>query len=440
MTDRSGQQLDNYRLLRVLGEGTFGEVYLGENIHRKTQVAVKVLHAHLSNDQFFSFINEARIFRLRHPNIIPVIDFGVERGTSIPFIVMDYAPNGTLRQRHAKGSHVPLASIVQYVNQVAAALQYAHEENIVHRDVKPENMLIGQHGEILLSDFGVAVDRQGDSTAIQETQLTAGTPYYMAPEQFVGKPSRASDQYALGIVVYEWLRGAPPFQGTFFELFGQHTRSTPPPLPRLIELYSPALEQVVMRALAKEPKSRFASVQEFAAALQEVYRQALAAQVMPSASGRTKEQWLADGDTYYRTRRNDEAIAAYSQAIALDPDYAMAYNNRGTAYHNLQQYRQAIADYDRAIELNPGYTTAYNNRGSAYYSLGDYHKAIADFDRVIALTPQNASAYNNRGTAYHDLQEYQRAIADYDQALALDPGYSPARTNREASLRKLREQ
>jgi eukaryotic-like serine/threonine-protein kinase len=128
MTDYVGQQLGNYRLIRLLGKGSFAEVYLGEHIHLSTQAAIKVLHTQLTSDDVDNFRNEARIIaRLIHPHIVRVIEFGVEGKT--PFLVMDYAPHGTLRQRHPKGTGLPLDTVVSYVKQLADALQYAHEKS-----------------------------------------------------------------------------------------------------------------------------------------------------------------------------------------------------------------------------------------------------------------------------------------------------------------------
>src|SRR6266487_3035506 len=209
---REGQQLGNYRLIQLLGQGSFSEVYLGEHNHLHTQTAIKVLHGQLAKNDVEGFLTEARaLAHLRHPHIIQVLDFGVE-GTT-PFLVMDYAPNGNLRQHHTKGTLIPLDTIITYVMQVAEALQYAHQEKLIHRDIKPENMLLGRNNEVLLSDFGIAIMIQ--SSRSQHLQDTAGTIAYMAPEQLRGKPSPASDQYALGIAVYEWLCGDRPFHGTF---------------------------------------------------------------------------------------------------------------------------------------------------------------------------------------------------------------------------------
>ncbi len=264
MADRIGQQLDNYRLTRLLGAGGFGEVYLAEHLYRTTQVAIKIL-PQLAQDDLHSFLIEARTFRLKHPNIVQVLDFGVEG--RIPFIVMEYAPNGTLRQRHPKGTRVLLPTIVSYVKQVASALQYAHDERLVHRDVKPENMLIGVQNQVLLSDFGIATIAHG--TASQSVEAMAGTIPYMAPEQIQGHPRSASDQYSLGVVVYQWLCGDYPFHGTLTDVAMQHLTMPPPSLREKVPAISPDVEQVVTTALAKDPKQRFGSLLAFATALEQ---------------------------------------------------------------------------------------------------------------------------------------------------------------------------
>ncbi len=266
MTERIGQQLGNYRLIRLLGKGGFADTYLGEHTYLKTQAAIKVLQAQLAQADQEAFFNEARtIARLKHPNIVRVLDFGVEYVT--PYLVMDYAPNGTLRQRHPRGVPLPLPVILPYVKQIAAALQYAHSQKLVHRDVKPENMLLGAGYEVLLSDFGIATIVQ--STRADNLQNVAGTVSYMAPEQIQGKPREASDQYALAVVVYEWLTGSVPFNGTYVEVALQHERMSPPLLRERMPTISPDVEQVVLTALSKDPQQRFGNIQAFANALEQ---------------------------------------------------------------------------------------------------------------------------------------------------------------------------
>lgn len=265
MTDRIGQQLGHYRLVKLLGKGGFAEVYLGEHVHLGTQVAVKLLHAQLREETIAQFRQEARLLaQLKHPNIVRILDFGVENGE--PFLVMDYAAQGTLRQRHARGTPLALPTIVHYVKQIAQALQYAHDRKLIHRDIKPENMFIGENGEVLLSDFGIAAMSQ--SLRYAGTQDIVGTVTYMAPEQIQAHPGYASDQYALAAVVYEWLSGQPPFRGSYTEVMAKHCAVPPPPLRGQLPISS-EVEQVLFTALAKDPKDRFLSVQAFANAFEQ---------------------------------------------------------------------------------------------------------------------------------------------------------------------------
>src|SRR5713101_6487948 len=277
MNDRVGQQLGNYRLLRLLGRGGQASVYLGEHIYLKSQAALKVRHTVLSEEEQAVFLQEAQtLVRLTHPHIVRVLDFALEDG--MPFLVMEYAPHGTLRQRHPKGTQMPLEVILPYVHQVASALQYTHDQGLIHRDVKPENMLLDSHDQVLLSDFGLVMLAphllSSNATEPME-QALAGTTSYLAPEELRGRAQPASDQYALGGVVYEWLCGKPPFQGPFLEVAVKLVSASPPSLREQVPELSPAVEEVVLQALAKEPEQRFASVQDFATALERAYQEAV---------------------------------------------------------------------------------------------------------------------------------------------------------------------
>ena len=266
MAERVGQQLGNYRLVRLLGRGGFAEVYLGEQVELGTQAAIKVLHAQLTSKDAERFNAEAStIARLSHPNIVRLLGFATDEGT--PFLVLDYAPGGTLRERHPRGTPLPLEVILPYVEQACEALHYAHEQKLIHRDVKPENLLLSAAGRVLLSDFGIATVAL--SSHSQDTQEALGTITYMAPEQIQGKPRPASDLYALGVIVYEWLTGEPPFTGSFGEIATQHLFTPPPPLRERVPTLSEDVEYVVAMAMAKDPHRRFANALAFATALKE---------------------------------------------------------------------------------------------------------------------------------------------------------------------------
>jgi len=266
MQDPQDYQLSRYRLLNLIGQGAFSYVYLAEHIFLKTRVAVKIMHVRLPDMDQGNFLKEAEIVgQLVHPHIVPAYDCGVEG--EIFYLAMAYAANGSMRKRYPRGSRLAPFEVVHYVRQAADALHYAHSQNIIHRDIKPENMLLGPEGQLWLTDFGVSLELPSShSLTLQEI---AGTLSYMAPEQAQGKPRFASDQYSLAAVAYEWLCGRCPFEGSYGEVITQLIFSPAPPLRAINPTISPAVEKVVLKALAKDPHERFATVQEFAQALED---------------------------------------------------------------------------------------------------------------------------------------------------------------------------
>jgi serine/threonine protein kinase len=273
----TGQRVGDYRLLRQLGVGGFADVYLAEQIYDDGQpVAIKLLTHLVGNTDglhaFTTFIQEARMSHLKHPNIVPVQDFGISR-EGIPFLVMEYVSGGTLRERHPKGTCVPLPTVLGYVRPLVAALQYLHDHRLVHCDVKPENMLLGTDGRLLLSDFSIVTVAHTTRSLLLDEQMGGSLPY-MAPERFHGQSLRESDQYSLGVVVYEWLCGHRPYEG-FAACARLQGRQTPPSLRAQLPFLEQAVEQTVFRALDDDPGKRFATVQEFAAALEEAARPTL---------------------------------------------------------------------------------------------------------------------------------------------------------------------
>ena len=266
MVSNQEQQLGKYRVLRLLGRGGFADVYLGQHLYLKSYAALKVLRTSLEDEDVTKFMTEAQtLARLVHPQIVRVLDFDVIRGS--PMLVMEYSPGGTLRQRHPRGECLSLETTVTYVKQIAAALHYAHQHDVMHRDVKPENMLLGDHQVVRLSDFGLAL--LAPSPEQLSTQEMSGTIPYMAPEQLQGKPRPASDQYALGIVAYEWLCGVRPFEGNYWQLAHQHISVPPPPLREKDPSLPASVEAVVLKALAKDPQQRYGSVHLFAQAFEQ---------------------------------------------------------------------------------------------------------------------------------------------------------------------------
>ncbi|HZR44582.1 MAG TPA: protein kinase [Ktedonobacteraceae bacterium] len=278
VVDFSGHRLGNYRLVRLLGHGGFASVYLGEHLYLKRLSAIKILRTVLTEKEKNRFLEEARLLgNLSHPHIVRVLEFAIaQRWTmtqsgrikeNIPFLVMDYASGGNLRALYPTGACLPLPTVTSHIKQAAAALQHAHDQNIIHRDIKPENLLINERQEVMLSDFGLALF--APSPELISLQGMAGTLHYAAPEQLQGRPSFASDQYSLGIVAYEWLCGSRPFDGEDVEIIVHHVSSPPPPLRSKNPSIPQAVEDVVLKALAKDPQQRHSTIQTFAQALEQ---------------------------------------------------------------------------------------------------------------------------------------------------------------------------
>ncbi len=271
--NRIGQQFGSFEITRFLGRGGFADVFLGKNVNLLQQeVAIKVLDKMMIQyEKAEQFKQEAQIIlTLRHPSIVQFYLYDIywnpsETNTGYPYIVMEYASKGSLRNMHPRGTRLPLEQMMIYVKQVSRALDYAHNNRVMHLDVKPENILVNKQGKLLLSDFGLAtvIDDRRRSTDIQ------GTLSYMAPEQLEGYPVKASDQYSLAVMTYEWISGTVPFMGRSFQEHVEKVLREPPPLlTARVATLNPAVEAVVMRALSKKPQDRYASVRQFAEQLE----------------------------------------------------------------------------------------------------------------------------------------------------------------------------
>lgn len=269
MDDLTGQQWGSYQLGRLLNRGSSADVYTGSHTRFLTPAVLEIFHAHLSGERVVVFQNEARaLIQLVHPQIVRLLDFDIQ--DERPFLVLDAAPGGLVSQRFPYGTRLPLEQVVVFCQQIAGALQYAHARQVVHGEVQPEHLWLNERDEVLLSGFGVqSIARV---LLLADAQIPAGSLAYMAPEQMQGQALPASDQYALAVIVYQWLCGVWPFVGGPAELVAQHISRQPPSLRQHAPDVSQAVEQVVLQALVKDPARRFASVQTFAHALVQAAR------------------------------------------------------------------------------------------------------------------------------------------------------------------------
>ncbi|MCC7445804.1 MAG: serine/threonine protein kinase [Anaerolineae bacterium] len=272
MTDLVGTRLGQYEVTERIGQGGMAAVYRARQPSMDRDVAIKVISTQLVGDPGFvtRFEHEARLIaRLQHVHILPVYDFGRE-DTQL-YLVMRLVEGGSL-DRQLRYGPLPLPRAARLFTQIASALTYAHREGVVHRDLKPNNILLDKNGDPYLTDFGIAKIIQSDGPALTATGVAMGTPAYMAPEQWrgVGIDAR-TDIYALGIMLYEMLTGEQPFKGdTPFVLMYKHFDEQPPHLRAINTTLPPGIDQIVQRALAKNQEDRFASADQLADALNAV--------------------------------------------------------------------------------------------------------------------------------------------------------------------------
>ncbi|MBI5441108.1 MAG: protein kinase [Deltaproteobacteria bacterium] len=267
MTVEAGRKLGRYVLSRKIGAGGMAEVWeaFDEGLHRS--VAVKVVRDEIAGEAEFHerFIREARLAaQLEHPRILPIYDFGTEGG--VTYLVMPLLPGGSLKERIS--GPMPADEAVEALAAIAAALDHAHGRGVLHRDVKPSNVLVDASGSLLLADFGLAKNT-AVSSELTVAGMVVGTPAYMAPEQAVGKPvDRRADQYALGIVAFELLTGRTPFRSESpFAILDKHLSQAPPPPSSFVPDLPREVDDVVAKALAKQPQERFESCRQMVEAL-----------------------------------------------------------------------------------------------------------------------------------------------------------------------------
>jgi serine/threonine protein kinase len=278
-----GKTVSHYHILEQIGQGGMSSVFRAVDLRDERAVAVKVLSPYIANEPRFRarFAREVKLLhRMDHPNIMPILDFGEVDG--LAYIIMPYISSGTLQDRLARGPVEP-GEATTVVAQLASALQCAHDRGVIHRDVKPSNILLDPQGNVLLSDFSFA--HQADASQNLTGSALVGTPAYMAPEQCRGEPIDArSDQYAMAVVLYQMATGQLPFEAD--TPMGVALKHINEPLPRPTQLnpnLPPEIEMVLVKGLAKDPNLRFGSV----TALGEAFRQAIAIALDPSLRTRT---------------------------------------------------------------------------------------------------------------------------------------------------------
>ena len=366
------QIIGNYQLLHLLGQGASAQVYLGEHTYLQTYAAIKLLRtkSKLSAAEKREFMREAQLLaKLQHPHIVKVLDFAFT-DEDVPFLVMEYAAHGSLRQRHPRGTRLRLSAVSAYLEQIVEPLTYIHSIGVTHGDVKPENMLLDAHNQLLLGDFGIA------TLALQTMQFVGGTPAYMAPEQIQRRPCAASDQYGLATVIYEWLTGQTPFQGkTPEEIMDLQVYAPVPPLSQLVPHIPVDVEQVVMRGLEKDPAARFRSITAFARAFEQALPDSMTTPSIPVVD--------LKGAVVVNTQGSSATISAALETLPAEAPVSLMDTNEGFSLLNPIYASMIVRETPLPATRQTAPEPEYVRAGETFYTLN----LEGGFVRTLAWSP-----------------------------------------------------
>lgn len=398
------ERIGKYDIVGVLGQGGMGVVYRARDPRIGRDVAIKTLTEGFSGDSEMlkRFYQEAgQTGNLRHPNIVTVYDFGDEEG--LPYIVMEFLDGQPLDKIIRLQEPLHLGARLDIMEQVCSALAYAHLQGIIHRDVKPANVIVQRDGLVKLLDFGIARTGQQHGQPVDRsmtrTGTLVGTPAYMAPERLRGEPfDGRSDIFSTGVMLYQLVTGALPFDAEYPAILHQILQQDPPPLSNYLSDYPPLLEQVIARALAKDPFERYAHASDMAADLNAVGSQLKIERVA---------QLFAQAQAAVAAQNYVEARALLSQLLRMNSQHAEAKQLMASVdqYFNLQKTRERIEQLKKA----------------ALESLGqrNWEPAIAYCTEALHLEADNTEiaallAQANAGKQTHE--QIQRLMRDAESA------------------------
>ncbi len=454
----SAKLIGKYEIIQEIGRGGFAVVYQARDVELDRIVALKVLRPALSDDPDFvaRFKQEARaVARLQHPNIVIVYDATQIDGQLI--IAMQYVEGRTLRDELQAQSLLPLDRTLAILEQIASALDYAHQRGVVHRDVKPANILLereGDHLRVKLTDFGLARSLEA-SPQLTQTLSIMGTPAYMAPEQLDarkrGDITGATDVYALGVVTYEMLCGHPPFEGETLAVMRAHAFDQPPSLLESVPDLGADLDAVVLRALNKTPATRYASADSLVAAIQQARQQrqrqaqhqaALAQLVEQVQAARSAREWLQVQGLCVQimqiNRAHPEALHWMNEANAelqhenkerLEHEQHAKRYEEGEAALTAGQWQAAIEAFGEVPAGNPDFPEVQQKLAVARDELQRaqwYNEAIthaeaqrwADASRVWIRVLQGRLDYHEGDAAARLLVSTEGLLGQFDEAVA----------------------
>jgi serine/threonine-protein kinase len=366
----SVKKIGKYEITGILGRGGMGVVYRAEDKRIGRLVAIKTLTEGYSGqpEMLERFYREAQAGILQHPNIVIVYDLGDQDG--VPFIVMEHVSGDPLDKLIASGRQLPLIDRLSIIEQVCAALGYAHQRGVVHRDIKPANVIVQPDGHAKIVDFGIArVQNSGAESGLTRTGNVIGTVHYIAPERLKGQPfDGRSDIFSTGVMLYLLLAGRLPFEGEDISVLQKLVNEPHPPLKTYISNYPPALDTILDRALAKDPEQRYATAEDFAYDLRAVgedLKKSRVSELFNDAERLTTEQEFG------------RAREVLLQLAKIDAQHTGAKQLLGIVQQHLarmqraEQVRQLVSEAEEAL------------------ASARFPEALASLDQAVRLDPEN---------------------------------------------------
>jgi serine/threonine protein kinase len=425
MYNKKGDHLgvdDRYQLLETLGEGTYGVVWLAQDTQLEKKAAIKILHPGMGglHDLRKEAVTQAR---LDHPNIAIIYSVDLQQG----FIAMEYLEGESVEQHLKncikKGLWIEIKDAVNIISQCFDALIYAHEHNVVHGDIKPGNIMIGQSGRIKITDFGVAkiMSEEQSSGYERYAHKRLGSTTYMAPEIMKGEPRNfKSDIFSLGVVAYLLFTGCHPFYSThpsgLFCIKEMIEKDEEAKDPREINPGISEIHAAIMRKMvAKNPENRFASLKEAYEAFADI------GLTCPKCQTRNRitAEYCDKCGNHLTKAREDEFRDKTPEDL----------RRRAYDLNAVGQFEESIKYSNAAIKKKPDFAEAYLTRGFSHSSLGKYNEALEDFSKTVELTNDNAvksNAYRSMSFCYERSGLLKEAKAALEDALKTNPNDAKA--------------
>jgi serine/threonine protein kinase len=414
------KMIGRYKLEDFLGEGAFAEVFKATDTMLKRVVALKLLKSSLLSDReaFNRFVQEAQAAAgLIHPHIAWAWDLGEADGRC--YIAMRYVDGKSLDKVIKEKGALPWDEAVKITCDIGDALQTAHDRGLIHRDVKPQNIILSPVDGAVLTDFGLvkAVEATGSTT---RTGAMIGTPQYMAPEIWEGKPAGpAADQFSLACVLVEMLSGNSPYEAPTPVAVMRKIFDGPKFPDRWDSSIPESFGKIIGQALAMQNGGRFSNMKCFI----EVLSESRPPKISKVATVKKQEFTMTDkqesllalekGRKLYIEGNNLEAIIQLSNSIKLDPDNDFTYFLRGCCYIPMDNYELALKNFHLAISRNPKNIKYYSQRGFCYLQSGKYESALKDFQFVNNKEPENIENHYWRGLCYYKMKNYYPALEDF---------------------------